>query len=108
MAPGKSTSKALDVVKSAIQRVADGKVSAAELERAKNQYLLYVYGDLMDQSSLGQSLGEALVSSGDYLRNFEIMEQVKSVKVEDLQRVAKTYLVPEHSSLLIVSPEKGK
>jgi zinc protease len=108
MAPGKSTDKALSVVKDALQRIAEGKVSSAELERAKNQYLLYAYGDLMDQSSLGRFLGEALVSSGNYLRNFEILQQVKTVKVEDLQRVAKTYLIPEHSSLLVVSPEKGK
>jgi zinc protease len=108
MAPGKETGQAVSVVENALDRLREGKVSAAELERAKNQYLLYSYGELLDQSNIGRTLGEALVSSDNYLRDFEILEQVKKVTVEDLQRVAKAYLTKERSSLLIVSPEKGK
>lgn len=108
MAPGKSTSQAVSVVEGALERLREGKVTAAELERAKNQYLLYSYGELLDQGNVGRTLGEALVSSDNYMRDFEIVEQLKKVKVEDIQRVVKTYLTKERSSLLIVSPEKGK
>lgn len=108
MAPGKATNQAVSVVDNAFARLRDGKVTQAELERAKNQYLLYSYGELLEQGNIGRALGEALVSSDDYLRDFNILEQVKKVKVEDIQRVVKTYLTKERSSLLIVSPEKGK
>jgi predicted Zn-dependent peptidase len=108
MAPGKATGQAVSVVENALERLRDGKVTAAELERAKNQYLLYSYGELLEQGNIGRTLGEALVSSDDYLRDFDILEQVKKVKVEDIQRVVKAYLTKERSSLLIVSPEKGK
>lgn len=105
MAPGKSAGNAMKVVRNAMDRIQDGKVSAAELERAKNQYLLYTYGELLNQSNIGRTLGEALTSADNYLRDFEILDQVKKVTVADLQRVAKAYLTEERSSLLTVSPE---
>jgi zinc protease len=107
MAPGKSAGEALKVIRSALARIRDGKVSAAELERAKNQYLLYAYGELLSLSNVGRNLGEALASSDNYLRNFEILERVKKVTISDLQRVAKAYLTDARSSRLTVTPGKG-
>lgn len=108
MAPGKSTDAALATVKSALERLRKGKISPAELERAKNQYLLNSYGELMSQSNLGRALGESLTSGDDYLRDLAILEQVKSVTVEDIQRVANSYFTDERSNLVKLSPEKGK
>lgn len=108
MAPGKSSDSALKIVRSALTRLSDGKVSAEELERAKNQYLLYSYGELLSLNNIGRTLGEALTASDNFLRDFEILEEVKKVTVEDLQRVTKTYLTENRSSLLTVTPGKGK
>jgi predicted Zn-dependent peptidase len=108
MAPGKSNDKALDVVNDGIKRLRNGKISAEELERAKNQYLLLSYGELLTQDGIGGNLGEALVSSDNYLRNLEILDQVKEVTVSDLQRVANAYLVEKNSSFVKMMPEKGK
>ena len=71
-------------------------------------YLLEAYSNLMSQGNIGSSLGEALTSSDNYLRDFEILAQAKNVTVADIQRVAKTYLTEARSSTLIVTPEKGK
>lgn len=106
MAPGKDYGTAMKVVNSALDRIRAGKISAEELERAKNQYLLNQYSQLLNMADLGENLGEALVSSDNYLRNFEILEQLKAVKVEDLQRVAKAYLTEGRSSTLRLSPAK--
>ena len=106
MAPGKDYGTAVKVVNKALSRIREGKVSAEELERAKNQYLLNQYSQLLNMSDLGENLGESLVSSDNYLRNFEILEQLKAVKVEDLQRVTKTYLTEGRSSTLRLSPAK--
>jgi len=107
MAQGKSSEAALRTIRAAISRLAEGEVSPAELERAKNQFLLYSYGELSSQSNIGKNLGDALVATDNYLREFEILEEVKKVTVADLQRVAKAHLIENHSNLLTVSPAKG-
>lgn len=108
VAPGKSSEEALRVTQRSLERLQKGTVSPAELERAKNQFLLHAYGDLMNLSEIGDNLGEALVTNDSYLRNFEILEGIKSVTVTDLQRVAKAYFTSARSNLVRVSPEKGK
>jgi zinc protease len=108
MVQGKSTDKALHVLKDALARIAKGELSEAELERGRNQYLLSNYSDLSNQSSIGQYLGEALVSSDDYLNEFNILEGTKKVTNADLQRVVKTYLTEENSSLIHLKPGADK
>jgi predicted Zn-dependent peptidase len=111
VAQGKDYKVALKIVQDELGRIRDGKVSAAELERAKNQYLLQSYNDLLSDSEIGHDLGEALVTSDNYLRNFEILQQLKFVTVADLQHVAKAYLVDARSNLVHLSPAasaKGK
>lgn len=104
MTQGKSADKAMKVVKATLERVEKGEVSAAELERARNQYLLNAYGELGSPSTIGTFLGEALVSSDDYLNEFVILEATKKVTVADLQRVVTTYLTEENSSLIHLKP----
>lgn len=111
MVPGKDYKEAVKVVNNALARIRDGKVSKNELERAKNQFLLNSYSELMSSSEIGNNLGDGLVSADDYTRNFTLLEQIKKVTVQDLQRVAKTYLIDKHSNLLHLAPaaaEKGK
>jgi zinc protease len=108
MAPDKSTSKAISVLEDALERIRDGKLTDAELERGKNQYLLMAYEDLLNQSSIGRLLGEALVSADDYSREFEILEKAKTVSSADLARVVKTYFKDENSSTIHVKPSPGK
>jgi zinc protease len=108
LAAGKTSGNALDVIRDAVKRVKSGDIKEEELMRAKNQFLLYSYGELMDQSALGEALGEALVSADDYLRGFEILEQVKKVTLADLKRVAEGYLQESSSSLIRLYPAKGK
>jgi zinc protease len=109
LAPGKSADDALQVIHGAVDRLRDGKISPEELERAKNQYLLFSYTDLLKLSNIGETLGEALASSGNYLRDFEILGQVKTVTVADVQRVARKYFTDTGSSTLILTPpQKGK
>lgn len=108
LAKGKSAGDALKVIREAVKRIQAGEVKEEELQLAKNQFLLYSYGELVNQGTLGESLGDALVSADDYQRGFEILEQVKKVSLADLKRVADTYLQENSSSLLTLSPAKGK
>ena len=107
MAPGKNVSKAQKVLREAFERIRKGDVSTAEIERARNQYLLSSYNQLLNQSTIGSWLGEAFVSSDNYSREFEILEGVKTVSLADLQRVVNSYFKDEQSNTVHVVPGKG-
>lgn len=82
------------------------KISPVQFQRALNQELLGLYGNIADNQSLGSMLGEYLMLSGNYMRGFEIIEQYKKLTPADLQRVAKKYLNKEKRSVVIVHPAK--
>ncbi len=104
MAPGKPDDKALSVLNAAIDRLKKGTVSEAEIERARNQYLLGAYNELLDASSIGRNLGESLVTTNNYLREFQLLEELKKVNSAELKRVANTYFVDKHLSLVRLTP----
>ncbi len=110
LAPGKSDDQALSSLNNALEKIRDGKVSVEEMERARNQYLLGAYNELLDASQIGKNLGESLVTTDNYLREFELLEELKKVTVDDLKRVANAYLVEKRLSILRLTPpiaEKG-
>jgi predicted Zn-dependent peptidase len=84
------------------------KIDKPSLERALNQELLNLYSEIADNSSLATMLGESLMLSGNYLRNFEIIEGYKKLTAEQLQAVAKKYLNSNQRSVAIINPEAKK
>ncbi len=111
MAPGKDDSKAYKALDNALERLRDGEVNEAELERARNQYLLGSYNELLNQSSIGSNLGESLVTTNDYFREFRLLEELKKVTPADIKRVANAYLTEKNSNFVHLTPapaEKGE
>jgi predicted Zn-dependent peptidase len=107
-APGKTANELIKAVHENIDKLIDGKIGEIQLARAKNQFLLASYNDLDIQTNIAQSIGESLVSSDNYHRCFDILQEVKTVTTKELQRVAKTYFVDSQSSTIVISPEKQK
>ncbi len=109
MAPGKDDKLAFKSLEKALERFRDGDVTEPEIERARNQYLLGSYNELLNASSIGTNLGESLVTTDNYLREFQLIDELKKVTKEDIKRVANAYLVEKNSSLVRVTPaaEKG-
>ncbi len=81
-------------------------ISKNEFLRAKNQELLSLYNGIGGASEMANWLGEYLMISGNYMRGFEIIDGYSTLKPSDLQRVAKTYLVPTNRSIVIIRPAK--
>jgi zinc protease len=107
-APGRSADEILKIIKENIDKLKNSAIDENQLVTAKNQFLLSSYNDLASDNSIAEALGEALVSSDNYRRGFEILESVKSVTSADVKRVANTYFVDTQSSTLVLSPEKQK
>src|SRR5690606_26178729 len=77
LAPNASKDAVQTVIDDLIERIKAGRVSAAELERAKNQFLLASYAPLAKNLTIGQLLGDGWYSTGDPMRKFEIIEKTR-------------------------------
>jgi len=104
MAPGKDDKLAYKSLEKALSRFRNGDVTEPEIERARNQYLLGSYNELLNASTVGTNLGESLVTTDNYLREFQMIEQLKKVTAADIKRVANAYLVEKNSSLIRLTP----
>jgi zinc protease len=99
---------ALKIIDKTIKQLQRSKLKTDEIERSRNQELLGLYSQIGDNSDMASILGEYLMLSGNYMRGLEIVEAYKTIKADDLQRVAKEYLQPENRTIVIIRPEKKK
>ena len=76
-----------------VGRVREQPVTAAELDKAKNQLAAgYIFG-LQTVDGIAGALGRAQYIEGDWRRFLEGASRYLAVTAEDVQRVAKKYLV---------------
>jgi zinc protease len=80
-------------------------VEAKELEKAKNQEVSgFILGRETDQEK-GEALAAASVIGKDpNLVNTELDRYLKA-SLADIQRVAKNYFVPQHATVMLVTPQ---
>lgn len=109
VAPGVSHQKVEDAMKAALYEVGRKGVSEAELARAKNQLEVAVIRGRDGTFELAASLGEA-VASANWKWFVGYIDAMRRVTAADIQRVAATYLVPDHATIgWFVPPEaEGK
>jgi zinc protease len=80
-------------------------VSPVELERARNQILVSQVDSLKTLHGKAEALAVNEVLFGDYKRVFTDIDQYLKVTPAQIQAVAKKYLAPEHSVLVVVRPK---
>jgi zinc protease len=98
VSPGRSHQEVEKAMKSALERVGREGVSAAELDRAKNQLEVSVIRGRDGTYELASSLGEA-VASADWKWLVGYVDALRRVSTEDVKRVAATYLLPDHATV---------
>ena len=106
VAPGVSHQKVEDAMKAALYAVAKKGVTEEELSRAKNQVEVAVVRGRDGTYELAQSLGEA-VASANWKWFVNYVDTMKKVTASDVQRVAATYLVPDHATVGWFVPAKA-
>jgi zinc protease len=102
---GVSPATAKKLLENEIWMLINKGVSAGELEKAKNQILTGQVEELKKVSGRARALVYNEIIFGDYKRLFTDLEKYLAVTPEDLQRVAKKYLVPEHENIVIIQPQ---
>ena len=91
-----------------IQRVQDAPVSAAELDKAKNQLVTNELRERETSSGKALALGSAAVLLGDPNRVNTDLARLQAVSAADVQRVMKKYFTANNRLVIYYLPEAAK
>jgi zinc protease len=108
IAAGKKSEDAESSLRAEIKKLQDGPVSAAELEKAKNQIVTTQLRQRETNLGRGQALGRATVLLGDPNRVNTDLEKLQAVTAADVQRVAKKYFTDSNAYVFYYLPESAR
>src|SRR5919112_812412 len=91
-----------------IKKLQDAQVSAAELDKAKNQIITNQLRQRETSNGKALALGEAAVLLGDVARVNPDLARLQAVTAADVQRVMKKYFADQNRLVLHYLPEAAK
>jgi predicted Zn-dependent peptidase len=89
-----------------IERLKTQKVSDETLNRIKTKVRAGLIRRLDSNGGMGQALTYYSVNYGDWRKMFTGIDDIAKVTADDVQRVAKQYLVPETRTVVYTTPPK--
>ena len=105
MKPGLRTVNAQKDILTEVENVQQNLVSAAELQKAKNQTMMDYMEGLTTIDGKAQSLAINEIIFGDYTRVFTDLERYNKVQIQDIRNVAKKYLQPQRRVVGVLEPK---
>jgi len=105
--PGKSPGELEPVLYAEIDKVVKDGVTDEELQRFKNATLVGLYGRLETNTGIRETLTQFL-TVGTVQDFKDSLARTQAVTREDVQRVARQYLVKEGRNVLLTSRKEGK
>ncbi|HEY0101567.1 MAG TPA: pitrilysin family protein [Pyrinomonadaceae bacterium] len=105
VAGGKKPDDAERALLAEIKKMQDAPVSAAELEKAKNQIITNQLRERETNNGKALALGDAAVLLGDPNRANTDIERLSKVTAADVQRVVKKYLTDTNRLVIYYLPE---
>jgi zinc protease len=91
-----------------LKRIQDAPVTAAELEKAKNQLVANKLRERETNNGKALALGEAAVLLGDPNRINTDIESLQSVTAADVQRVMRQYFTDKNRVVIYYLPESAR
>ncbi|MBO6585715.1 MAG: insulinase family protein [Gracilimonas sp.] len=79
-----------------LEKIKNGEITQEELDRVRTNARAGLIRGLDSNSGLAVRLGQAQSLQGDWRKVFTNLEDLEAVTIEDIQRVAKKYLVKEN------------
>lgn len=87
------------VILEEIEKVKNGALTQKELDRARTNARANLIRNLDSNIGLAQALAGAEAQRGDWKKVFTDLDELDKVTLEDLQRVAKTYLTEDNRTV---------
>jgi len=104
MNQGHTADEGKNAIESVLNDLKEKPVEAKELEKAKNQEISgFILGRDTDQEKAVALAEAAVIGKDPALVNSELDRYLK-VNAADIQRTAKQYFVPQHSTVLVITP----
>jgi zinc protease len=108
LSEGKKVEDAEKSLLAEVKKLQDAPVSAAELEKAKNQLITNQLRERETSNGKALALGEAAVLLGDPARVNTDLDRLQAVTAADVQRVMKKYFTDQNRLVLYYLPEASK
>jgi zinc protease len=108
LSEGKKAEDVEKAMEAEIKKLQDEQVSAAELDKAKNQLITNQLRQQETSNGKALALGEAAVLLGDATRVNTDLERLQAVTAADIQRVMKKYFADTNRLVLYYLPEASK
>ncbi|MCC2604818.1 insulinase family protein [Planctobacterium marinum] len=89
-----------------LNAVAKEGITEKELQKVKNQRLVNFYRDIGTINNRADMLGRYELFHGDYKKMFSAPQDFEKVTAEDIQRVAKTYLIKRNRTVGILDSKE--
>ncbi|HEY5075049.1 MAG TPA: pitrilysin family protein [Pyrinomonadaceae bacterium] len=105
VAAGKKPEDAEVALRAEIKKLQDTPVSAAELEKAKNQIITSQLRQRETNNGKANALGRAAVLLGDANRVNTALEKLQAVTAADVQRIANKYFTDKNRYVFFYLPE---
>lgn len=102
---GVETEKLEAAIYESIQEIQEKGVTKRELQKVKNQAVMDFYRTLETINGKANTLGSYELFFGDYKKMFTAPDEYAKVSLEDIQRVAKTYLTERNRTVGVLLPE---
>ncbi len=104
VAPGKKLKRAQEKVEKILERIKREGVSARNLKKAKNRYLMGFYKNFETASGLANLLGRTQFFYGDWRKIYDFPGEMEKVTVEQIREVIRKYFRKENRSLVKLIP----
>lgn len=101
-----SAEQALACIDEAVARLADEPVDERELRKIKNGVETDFWMAMEDCDGKAEAFGHYETTLGDFRELFHMADRLAGVTAEDIQRVARSYLLPERRTVVIAKPDR--
>jgi zinc protease len=108
LSEGKKPEDAEKSLLAEVKKLQDAPVSAAELQKAKNQIITDQLRERETSNGKALALGQATVLLGDPARVNTDLARLQAVSAADVQRVIKKYLTDQNRMVLYYLPQAAK
>ena len=108
VSPGKTAEALEAAIDAELDKVKNGPIEEWEIEKARNNAKRAVVGGLTSSLQRAIQLAHYAASFGDPALINQRVDRIAKVTAADVQRVARTYLVPQNRTVVITMPKGAK
>lgn len=105
---GHGAAEAEAIVYEEIARLAAQPLEPHELDTARTRLLTHFWRELRPQAGKAEALGHYQTTTGDYRKLFAVADGFRAVTAADVERIARTYLLPARRTVVVATPQRTR